>query len=235
MTPARPYPRLHPTVIGREHHRRRGRDLHVAVLLAVDEQRCRPALTEPAAVVFELDADLVLAGRDSGLALGIEVVDAEQVVAVLESTGLAVEAPAADVGALRDDDPFAPPAGTSISAVTECDLFLRLSTAFSDRRLMPGKRICVVALDQDRPSGEIGIHALGNAIVEREDVVARRLNQPQPLQLVQLLRHLLRQIVRLAPVLGRVVQLPDIVVERGVFSPTSSHGVLCRVTAVHPL
>src|SRR6476646_2038498 len=29
-----------------------------------------------------------------------------------------------------------------------------------------------LALDQDRPSGEIGIHALGNAIVERQSLCA---------------------------------------------------------------
>ena len=35
--------------------------------------------------------------------------------------------------------PSAPPSGTSTSAVTENDLFLMLTTLFSDRRPMPGK------------------------------------------------------------------------------------------------
>ena len=35
--------------------------------------------------------------------------------------------------------PSAPPAGMSTSAVTENDLFLMLTTLFSDRRPMPAK------------------------------------------------------------------------------------------------
>ena len=42
--------------------------------------------------------------------------------------------------------PSAPDSGTSISAVTECDLFLMLTTEFSDRRPMPPKRIWVLPL-----------------------------------------------------------------------------------------
>ena len=38
--------------------------------------------------------------------------------------------------------PSAPPAGTSTSAVTENDLFLMLTTLFSERRPMPGKNSC---------------------------------------------------------------------------------------------
>jgi hypothetical protein len=33
--------------------------------------------------------------------------------------------------------PSAPPSGTSISAVTACDLFLMLTTEFSERRPIP--------------------------------------------------------------------------------------------------
>ena len=36
--------------------------------------------------------------------------------------------------------------GTSISAVTECDLFLMFRTQFSDSRPMPRKSSCVVPL-----------------------------------------------------------------------------------------
>ena len=38
--------------------------------------------------------------------------------------------------------PSAPLAGTSTSAVTENDLFLMLTTLFSDRRPIPGKNSC---------------------------------------------------------------------------------------------
>jgi hypothetical protein len=43
-----------------------------------------------------------------------------------------VEAPAADVAALRADDTLGSGWGTTISAVTECDLFLTLTTELSD-------------------------------------------------------------------------------------------------------
>ena len=39
-------------------------------------------------------------------------------------------------------------------------------------------------LDQYRPAGEVGIIAFGDAIVERQHVVARSLDQPEPLQLL---------------------------------------------------
>ena len=42
--------------------------------------------------------------------------------------------------------PSAPFSGTSISAVTECDLFLMLRTQFSDRRPMPPNRSWVLPL-----------------------------------------------------------------------------------------
>ena len=38
--------------------------------------------------------------------------------------------------------PLAPPSGTSTSAVTENDLFLMLTTLFSDSRPMPAKNSC---------------------------------------------------------------------------------------------
>src|ERR1700738_790654 len=42
--------------------------------------------------------------------------------------------------------PSAPASGTSISAVTECDLFLMFRTQFSDRRPMPPKSSWVFPL-----------------------------------------------------------------------------------------
>ena len=50
-------------------------------------------------------------------------------------------------------------------------------------------------------------------IIKRENVVFGGLDQPQPLQFVQFLRILFRQVFRLAPVLVRVVQLPHVIVK----------------------
>ena len=81
--------------------------------------------------------------------------------------------------------------------------------------------------------GEVGVEALDAAVVEREHVVLRRLDQEQALQLGQLLRVLRGEVVRLRPVVG-AVELPDVVVERRRSRPCT-HGVLWRVTAVQPL
>ena len=51
------------------------------------------------------------------------------------------------------------------------------------------------ALDQLRPAGDVGIGAFGKAVVQGQHVVLDRFDQPQPLQLVQLLRIGLRQIL----------------------------------------
>ncbi len=115
--------------------------------------------------------------------------------------------------------PSAPLAGTSSSDVTANDLFLMLITLFSDRRPMPAEQELRVALDQHGAAGQVGIDALDLPVVERQHVVLDRLDQPQPLELVQLLRHLLGQVVGLGPVLAAVVELPDIVVEGGHLLP----------------
>ncbi len=111
--------------------------------------------------------------------------------------------------------PSAPDSGTSISAVTAWDLFLMLTTQFSDRRPMPPKRSWVLPLISTGRPAMSGFIRFARSVVERQHVVARRLDQPQALQLVELLRHLLGQVVRLAPVLVGVVELPDVVVEGG--------------------
>ena len=84
------------------------------------------------------------------------------------------------------------------------------------------------------PAGHGGIHPLGLAIVQRQDVVAGRFDQELPLQLGQLVGHLRGQIVGLGPVGIGVVQLPDVLVERGRCSPSNSQGMEWRVTAVQP-
>ena len=57
---------------------------------------------------------------------------------------------------------------------------------------------------------EVGVHPLGGPVVEGQHVVPDRLDEEQLLELGQLVRHLGRKVVRLRPVLGRVVELPDV-------------------------
>jgi hypothetical protein len=61
------------------------------------------ALAGPGAGVVELHADLVGARRHLGVAVDVEALDAEEVVAVAWLAVLQVEAPAADAAALGDD------------------------------------------------------------------------------------------------------------------------------------
>ena len=129
------------------------------------------------------------------------MLEAAPVVAVLELAVLGVEAPAADVRALGDDDALGALlrhhdlGGDRVRLVLEVqDAVLRQAPHAAEQQLG-------LALDQDRPAGGVRIDLLHHPVVERQHLVARRLDQPQPLQLVQLLRVLLGQVVRLAPVL----------------------------------
>ena len=90
-----------------------------------------------------------------------------------------------------------------------------------------------VALDELRPAGEVGVEALDAAVVERQHVVLARLLEPELLELRELLRHLGREVARLAPVGARVVELPDVVLERRQRAAITQ-GVEWRVTAVQP-
>ena len=129
--------------------------------------------------------------------------------------------------------PAAPPSGTSISAVTACDLFLMTTTEFSRQPAHAPEEELRVAADQLRAAGEIGVEALEAPVVERQDVVPRRLDQEQPLELGELLGLLGGEVVGLGPVVGPV-ELPDVVVDRrAARSPPTA--VLWRVTAVQPL
>ena len=81
--------------------------------------------------------------------------------------------------------PSAPAAGTATSAVTEKDLFLMLTTLFSERRPIPGKNIWEV------PRIRVGRPATSRdqpfcaAVVDGQHLVLGRLDQPEPLQLRQ--------------------------------------------------
>src|SRR5206468_2910506 len=68
-------------------------------------------------------------------------------------------------------------------------------------------------LGDRRPAGELRREALDAAVVEWEDQVLASFRDPELLELLQLVRHLLRKVVGLAVVLGAVVELPDVLVE----------------------
>ena len=72
-----------------------------------------------------------------------------------------------------------------------------------------------VSPDEHRPAGGVRVELLQHPVVDGQHLVAHRLDEPEPLQFDELLRHLLRQVLRLAPILGGVVELPDIIVKRG--------------------
>ena len=126
--------------------------------------------------------------------------------------------------------PLAPDSGTTTLAVTECDLFLSVEHAvLADPHA--GEQQLAVAADQLRTPRDVGVDALEAAVVERHDVVLDGLDQPESLQLGELLGILCGQVMRLRPVVGPV-QLPHVVVERRRLS--AIHGVRCLVTAVQP-
>ena len=81
--------------------------------------------------------------------------------------------------------PSAPDFGTSISAVTAYDLFFVETIEFSRQPAHAAEQQLRVALDQLRAAGEVGVEALERPIVERQHAVLRRLDQPEPLQLVR--------------------------------------------------
>ena len=98
---------------------------------------------------------------------------------------------------------------------------------FSGEAVHAGVEHLRVAVDQFRTTRDLGIEPLRLAVVDRQHVVADRLDQQQPLQLVQLLGHLLRQVVGLRPVVG-AVQLPHVVVERGKLPGHDPRGAVFR-------
>ena len=127
--------------------------------------------------------------------------------------------------------PLAPFSGTTTWAVMACDLFLTLRTMFSGESAHAGVEHLRVATDQRWATRDLGIEPLRFAVVDRQHVVPDRLDQPQALQLAQLLGHLLREVVSLRPVVGGV-QLPDVLVERGELPGQDPRGGVFR--AGHP-
>src|SRR5271165_4345201 len=94
------------TVIGREHHREGHRDCAFPDLLAVRVQGHCAALTQATTCVRKLHPHLALPFGNCVRGLDVEVLHTTQVVTVLELPALGIQAPAANVAALTDDDAF---------------------------------------------------------------------------------------------------------------------------------
>src|SRR5690606_10652429 len=92
------------TVIGREDGGQCRLDDAFTDLGSIDVEGHLAALAWAAAVVGEFHAHLVVARRNRRGSLDDEVLEPAPVVAIPELALLGVQTPAADVGALRDDD-----------------------------------------------------------------------------------------------------------------------------------
>ena len=64
--------------------------------------------------------------------------------------------------------PWAPPSGTTTSAVTACDLFLTLRTLLSLQTAHAAEEDLRVSSNEHRPADEVGIEPLDAPVVERE-------------------------------------------------------------------
>src|SRR5262249_42494735 len=135
-------------------------------------------------------------------------------VAVFELAILRVEAPAADIRALGNDDALRAGRRYFNLGGDGGGVVLAVSDAACRKPAhAPGQRLSRPAVGP-WSTREPGIDLLGNSVVDRQHVIASRLDQPQSLQLAQLIRHLLGEVPGLTPVLAGVVELPDVIVER---------------------
>lgn len=145
------------SVVGGEDVRQRRIDPAGAHRRAVDEQRHRSAFGQARPVVVELHPHLVRAGRDRVGGFGVEVLDATEVVAVLEFAAVGVQAPTTDVGALSDDHAL----GTTLRHVDlgrdRMRLVLHVEHAVLREPSHPAEQNLRITLDQHRPAGEVGV------------------------------------------------------------------------------
>ena len=186
----------------------------LADLLAVGVERHLAAFAQAAAGVGELHAHLMLAGWNRRGRFDHEVLEATPVVAVLELAALGVETPAADVRALGDDDALGSLLRHHDLGRDGVRLVLDAQDAVLRQASHAAEQNLGLSFDQHRAAGQVRVDSLEQPVVDRQHVVARRFDEPEALQLVELLRHLLGEVLRLAPVLSGVVELPDVIVQR---------------------
>src|SRR5262245_35849571 len=94
-----------------ERERLRTLDASLAALCSIDEQRELAAFGNTAAVVRELEANLMVSRRQAAAAFDEGLLQAEEVVADLRFAVLHVDAQAAGHAAQGDDDPFGATSG----------------------------------------------------------------------------------------------------------------------------
>ena len=141
--------------------------------------------------------------------LGAFPADPLQVHQVPEEHRLAleqIEAVAAEAAALRDDHPFG-------AALRDLHLGLEVVRGVEDaRRVAVGRAGQLAGVGEHvaagRDAGPRRDEPRGHGRIQRQDLVLLRLDPEQVLHLLELLRVLGGDVVRLRPVLAQVVQLP---------------------------
>ena len=141
-----------------------------------------------------------------------------EVVTVFELATLGVETPAASVAALSDDDAFGSGWGHNDLGGYGVRLVLDIEDGIFRETPHAAEENLGVSPNQHWTPRHIRVESFDSSVIEGEYVVARRLDQPQALQPMQLFGHLLGEVLHLAPVFAGVVELPVIVVECRDFS-----------------
>src|SRR4029079_2780173 len=165
-------------------------------------------LPEPRTVVVELHPHLVRALRDLAVAVDVEPLDAEEVVAIPGPALLHVQAPAADAADLGDDPALRATRGHvdlsrhRVRRVLDAD-----DRALRQPAHAPEEPLAV-ALHEHRPAGDGRKQSLGDAVVERQDVVAGRLDQEESLELMEAFGMLGRDVLAPRPAAAGVIALP---------------------------
>jgi hypothetical protein len=154
----------------------------------------------------------MLACRYGLIAVDLEPLKPEEVVAVGRFALVEVEAESAERASLGDDHSLRVGLrndhlgrdGERLVLVRH-DGVLRQPTHAAEQDLR-------VPFHELGSAGEVGVEALRTTVVQRQHVELRRLDEEQPLELVQPFRLLVREVLRLCPVVW-AVELPHVVVE----------------------
>src|SRR5918998_2049883 len=174
-----------------------GRERALAGLLAVVVEGDGSTLGQPPSLVGKLCPDLVLAGRKRLPGVDHGHVDADEVVDKPRRALVHHQSPATEATALGENRPIRPALGHDQLRRDPKRLVLDVQDARLGEALHPREQGLLVARDVIRPAGELGVDPLIVAVIEGQDVVLGGLDQPQALQLAQLLGHLPAEVVRL--------------------------------------